>query len=131
LIHVVDASSVVAALIDDGATGRWCEARLSEADLAAPVLMPFEVANVIRRHELRGDLPASDAANALHDLRRLHIMLVPFDVVADRVWALRENLTVYDAAYAAVAEALDAKLVTLDARLATSPGLRCDVLVAP
>jgi predicted nucleic acid-binding protein len=131
LIHVVDASSIVAALIDDGPTGRWWEARLSEADLAAPVLMPFEVANVIRRHELRGDLPASDAANALHDLRRLHTMLVPFDVVADRVWALRENLTVHDAPYAAVAETLDAKLVMLDARLATSPGLRCDVLVAP
>ena len=131
MIQVVDASTVVAALLDDGPPGRWCEARLVEGDLAAPALLPFEVANVVRRLELRSVLPQSDAANALNDLRLLQVDLVPFEAVADRVWSLRHNATAYDAAYVAVAEAIDARLVTLDRRLATLPGVSCEILVGP
>jgi predicted nucleic acid-binding protein len=131
LNQVVDASAVVASLLDDGPTGQWCEARIVEGDLVAPSLMPFEVANVVRRQELRGVLPTSDAANALHDLVRLQVDLVPFEVVAERVWALRRNATAYDASYVAVAERFGARVVTLDRRLTAIPGLSCDVVVAP
>jgi predicted nucleic acid-binding protein len=131
LIQVVDASAVVAALLDDGPTGRWCEARLVEGDLVGPALLPFEVGNVVRRQELRGVLPPSDAANALHDLVSLQVDLVRFEVVAERAWALRRNATVYDASYIAVAERFAARFVTIDQRLAALPGLSCDVLVAP
>jgi predicted nucleic acid-binding protein len=131
LIQVVDASAVVAAFIDDGPTGRWCEARLVEGDLVGPALLPFEVANVVRRQELRGVLPSSDAANALHDLVSLQVDLVPFEVIAERVWELRSNASVYDASYVAVAERFGGRLVTIDRRIAATPGLSCDVLIAP
>jgi predicted nucleic acid-binding protein len=131
MIQVVDASALVAALLDDGPTGRWCEDRLVEADLVGPALLPFEVANVVRRQELRGALPRSDAANALHDLVSLQVDLVPFEVVAERAWALRRNATVYDASYVAVAERFGVRLVTIDRRIAATPGLSCEVLVAP
>lgn len=128
---VVDASAVVAALLDDGGAGRWCETRLSEGDLVAPHLMPVEVANVIRRSELRRLIDGSEAAAAFADLRRLAVELVPFEPLAERAWELRANLTMYDASYVATAELVDGPLVTLDQRLAAAPGVRCAVDVAP
>jgi predicted nucleic acid-binding protein len=56
---------------------------------------------------------------------------VPFDVLARRAWNLRDNLTTYDACYAAAAEQFELRLVTLDARLAGAPDVRCEVLVGP
>ena len=128
---VFDASAVVAALVDAGEDGRWCEAQLLEGDLVAPHLLPIEVANVIRRTEARNAIDSSDAASAVRDLRRLDVELVPFEAVADRTWELRANLTVYDACYVATAELFRCPLVTLDRRLAEAPGLRCDVTIAP
>jgi predicted nucleic acid-binding protein len=129
--QVFDASAVVAALLDDGPEGRWCDRQLLAGDLVAPDLLPIEAANIIRRTEARKAIDPSDAAAALHDLRRLDIVLVPFDSVADRAWELRANLTIYDACYVATAELCRGRLVTLDRRLARAPGLRCDVVVAP
>jgi predicted nucleic acid-binding protein len=57
--------------------------------------------------------------------------LIAYEVVAPRAWSLRQNLTLYDAWYVAVAEILDAELATLDVRLARAPGLRCGFLVPP
>jgi len=128
---VVDASAVVAALLDDGAEGRWCEGRLGEGGLVAPHLLPLEVANIIRRTEARQRIEASEAAAAFDDLRRLDVDLVPFEPIADRAWDLRSNLTVYDACYVATAELVGGRLVTLDQKLAGAPGLRCAVEVAP
>jgi predicted nucleic acid-binding protein len=130
--QVFDASAVVAALIDDGPGGRWCEGQLLEGgDLVAPHLLPIEAANVIRRTEAHRAIDPSEAAAAVHDLRRLDVELVPFDALADRAWQLRANLTMYDASYVAAAELCRCRLVTLDRRLARAPGLRCDVVVAP
>jgi predicted nucleic acid-binding protein len=56
---------------------------------------------------------------------------VPFEVIAERVWELRSNATVYDASYVAVAERFGVRLVTIDRRIAATPGLSCDVLIAP
>lgn len=128
---VVDASAVVAALVDDTAVGRWAEALLSADGLAAPHLMPFEVGNILRRASLRGEV-GDDIARLAHvDLLDLTVELVGYEALAARVWELRNSLTGDDAAYVALAEALDAPLMTLDQRLARAPGPRCAFLTPP
>jgi len=129
--QVVDASVVVAALLDSGLDGLWCEEQLQAGELMAPHLLPIEVANIIRRTEARRAIDASEAAAAVHDLRRLAVDLVPFEALAERAWELRANLTIYDACYVAAAELCDGRLVTLDRRLASAPGPRCAVEVPP
>lgn len=131
MTQVFDASAVFGALVGRSADGWWCDARLAEDMVAAPALMPFEVANVVRRHEARGALDPTAARRALDDLAGLDVDLVPFDVLAARAWELRANLTVHDASYVALAEILEARLVSLDRRLGHAPGIRCEVLVAP
>lgn len=122
---VVDASAVVAALIGGGNEGAWAESQLADDDLAAPHHMPVEVANILRRASLAGRLSADAAALAHADLLDLPIALVPYEASADRAWELRTNLSMYDAWYVALAEQIDAELVTLDRRLAAAPGPRC------
>lgn len=122
----VDASTVVAALIDNGPDGQWAITQLREAsELIAPTIMPVEVSNVLRRLEASGKLEAFVAEQALADLRSLPVVLVGFDAIADRVWDLRSNLTCYDATYVASAELTQSPLATLDSRLATAPGIAC------
>jgi predicted nucleic acid-binding protein len=126
---VVDASVVVAALVDCGSTGRWAEELLAAESLVAPHLLPVEVANVLRRSALAGDISPDVAALAHADLTDLRIELLPYALVADRIWELREAVTAYDAWYVAVAEMLDASLATLDHRLASAPGPRCQFVL--
>jgi predicted nucleic acid-binding protein len=123
---VVDASVVVAALVDGGGAGRWADALVSSDDLAAPHLMPVEVANVLRRAAGAGDISQDVAALAHGDLLALRVALFPYEPFAGRVWELRNNLTAYDAWYVAVAESLDTPLATLDRRLSTARGPRCE-----
>lgn len=94
---------------------------------AAPALVTFECANVIRRQESAGLIGVDQAAQAHADLLDLVIEQWPYEAVATRAWQLRRNLTTYDASYVALAEFLDAPLATLDRRIAGSPGLRCAV----
>lgn len=126
---VVDASLVVAALVDDGPDGRWAEGVLASGELAAPHLMPVEVAKILRRAALAGHVSGDAAALAHADLLALRVDLFPYEPFAARVWELRENLTSYDAWYVALAETLDAPLATLDRRLGRVAGLRCGVQV--
>lgn len=126
---VVDASMVVAALVDSGTDGRWAEALLTGDSLAAPHLMPAEAANILRRSAAGGVISAEQASLAHADLLDLRVELFPYAPFAARVWELRENVTCYDAWYVAVAEALGAPLATLDARLAKAPGPRCRFMV--
>ncbi len=128
---VCDASAVVTVLLDSGEGGAWLARRLSAAELYAPALLPFECSNVIRRHELGGLISSDQAAQAHADLLDLPIEIFPYEALAQRVWQLRRNLTSYDAAYVALAEALDAPLITVDRRLADAPGIICRVEVAP
>lgn len=128
---VVDASVVVAALIDSGSTGQWAEELLLQAPLHAPQLMPVEVANILRRANLCGDVGEDLAALAHRDLLALPCALFPYELVAERVWALRANLTAYDACYVALAELMDAELATLDRALARVPGPFCRFLLPP
>ena len=124
---VCDASALVALLLDGSADGRWATSILSGADLAAPSLVGFEVANIVRRHELAGLVGRDQAAQAHADLLDLAIEQWPYDLLAARAWQLRENLSIYDAGYVALAELLDADLVTLDRRIGRAPGVRCTV----
>lgn len=120
----IDASSLVAALIDTGPDGDWAQPLLTEA-LVAPPLVHAETAEVLRRAAIAGQITDDVASLAYQDMLAVSIELVPFGVVADRTWELRANVTVYDAWYVAVAEALDVPLATLDERLVRAPGPRC------
>jgi predicted nucleic acid-binding protein len=124
---VVDSSAVVAALVDGGSDGEWARAELDRTGLAAPHLMPVEVANILRRTVHAGLVTADAGALAHGDLVQLRVELFPYEPFADRVWQLRDNLTAHDAWYVALAEVLSADLVTLDARIARAAGLRCSV----
>jgi predicted nucleic acid-binding protein len=126
---VVDASLVVAALIDDGNDGRWAEQQLRSKQLAAPHLMLVEVANILRRSVLAGDISDNVGTLAHADLPLLRIELFPYEPFAERVWELRGNLTAYDAWYVALAESLRMPLATLDRNLARAPGPRCTFVV--
>lgn len=128
---VVDASLLVAALVDSGHEGRWAESALAEGHLAGPELVLVEATNILRRLEQRGDISSIEATTAHGDLLRLEIELFPFAPFAERIWALRGNLTSYDAWYVALAEALDCPLLTLDRRLSRAHGPTCDIFTSP
>ena len=125
---VVDASVVVAALVDTGPAGTWAEDILQSEPLAAPHLMPVEAANIVRRAALAGDISADVAALAHMDLTALPVEFFPYEPFAPRVWELHRNLTAYDAWYVSLAEALGARLATLDGKLRRSSGPRCTFL---
>ncbi|MDQ3716019.1 MAG: type II toxin-antitoxin system VapC family toxin [Actinomycetota bacterium] len=122
---VVDSSAVVAALVDIGSDGTWAETLLMGEALAAPHLMPAEVANILRRLSRTGELSADVAALAYADLAQLRVEFFPYEPFSERIWALRDNVTAYDAWYVALAEWLDARLITLDAKLSRASGPRC------
>ncbi|MGY2078200.1 type II toxin-antitoxin system VapC family toxin [Blastococcus sp. SYSU DS0828] len=128
---VVDASVLAAALIDGGPDGSWARAGLRGEDLAAPAHVYVEVSNVLRRAVLAGRLGADVGALAHRDLVELPLTCFPFEPLADRVWELHAGVTAYDAAYVALAEALDAPLWTLDRRLAAASGPRCTFQLPP
>ena len=90
-----------------------------------------EASNVLRRLERAGRISSLDATASHRDMLRLDIALFPFAPFAERVWALRKNLTSYDAWYVALAEALDYPLVTLDRGLSRASGPRCDFITPP
>jgi predicted nucleic acid-binding protein len=121
---------VVAALVDSGTDGRWAEALLTGDSLAAPHLLMVEAANILRRSVVSGAISAEQASMAHADLLDLRVELFPYPPFAARIWALRENVTCYDAWYVAVAETFNAPLATLDVRLANAPGPRCRFMVS-
>ncbi len=128
MTRVVDASVLVAALVDAGQAGQWAEVALAEGPLAGPELALVEASNILRRLELAGEISRLEATSAHRDLL-LALELFPFAPFAERVWALRANLTSYDAWYVALAETLDCPLMTLDRRLSRASGPRCDIIV--
>ena len=128
---VIDASVLVAALVDSGQEGRWAEAALAEGRLVGPELVLVEASNILRRLERGGEISRIEATSAHRDLVRLDIELFPFAPFAERIWALRGNLTSYEAWYVALAEALDCPLVTLDRRLGRARGPSCELIVPP
>lgn len=122
---VLDASAVLELLLG---TPSGVEVRAHVADagtaLHVPHLLDVEVAQVLRRYVRDGQLRSDEAAEALRDLRDLDLTRHAHEPLLDRIWALRHNFSAYDAAYVALAEMLDASLVTSDRRLAHAPGMR-------
>jgi predicted nucleic acid-binding protein len=120
---VVDASVVVEVLLQTE-RGIRIEARLFAPGetLHVPHLIDIEVAHALRRAWRRGAIDAVRAAEALDDLAAWALIRYPHDLFLSRIWNLRHNVTAYDAAYVALAEILDVKLLTCDAPLASSAG---------
>lgn len=126
---VVDASVIVTALGDDGPDGDQARQRLRGERLAAPHLIDLEVTSAWRRLTAAGELDERRARLALDDLHALRLDRVRHGALLDRCWELRESLTIYDAAYVALAELLEVKLLTADSKASNAPGTRCPVEV--
>lgn len=130
---VVDSSVLVVALADDGPDGDTARDRLRGEQLAAPELIDLEVLSVLRGLTHSGQVIPRRAGLAVQDLHDIPLERAPHRSLMARCWELRDNLTPYDAAYVALAEALDATLLTGDRRLSRATGPRCriEVLRAP
>lgn len=128
---VVDATVLAEGLIDSGPSGSWALGLISGNGLAAPELALPEVATVLRRALRTGTITEFGASAAHRDLIRLPIVLFGYRPFGDRIWALRETVTPYDAWYVALAESLGVPLATLDLRLSRAPGPRCEFLMPP
>jgi len=125
---VVAASAVLAVLLRTEEAAVLTERLLDRGEtLHAPHLLDLEVTQVTRRYLLAGDLDESRGAEILHDLADLPLTRYSHAPMVSRIWELRENVTAYDAAYLALAEALDAPLLTRDAKLARAPGHEASV----
>ncbi len=128
---VADASAILEVLLRTPAAPA-IEARLFEPGeaLHAPHLIDLEVLQVLRRYAAAGEISAARAREALDDLAAFRLRRWAHDPLAQRIWELRQNLTAYDAAYVALAEALGAPLLTRDRRMVSAPGIRTRVEVA-
>lgn len=121
---VLDASALVELLLGT-ARGHSIAKRIADPTIAihVPHLADVEVAQALRRYVMAAELDLPSAEAALGDLRDLDLERHAHEPLLDRVWALRANLTAYDAVYVALAEALDATLLTCDGRLSRAPGV--------
>jgi predicted nucleic acid-binding protein len=127
---VLDASAVVELLLDT-VTGRRVSTLIADAGMGlhVPHLIDVEAISALRRFAREGVVENDEAEAAVNDLLALDLQRHSHEGLLERVWALRKNLTAYDAIYVALAEALDATLITCDGRLARSPGITARVRV--
>lgn len=98
-------------------------------ELCAPSLIDVEVCHVLRRYSLLGELSARRGREAIDELTDFPLERYPHTLLLPRIWQLRNYLTAYDAAYVALAEALNAVLLTCDKKLANSIGHKATVEV--
>jgi len=125
---VLDASAAVELLLNTGPGKRLAtRLRAPEVSLHAPHLIDLEVAQTLRRYVQQATLAEERGRLALEHLTLLDLSRYAHEPFLTRIWALRENLTAYDAAYVALAEVLSAPLLTGDRRLAGAPGLGAKV----
>ncbi|WP_198587126.1 type II toxin-antitoxin system VapC family toxin [Glycomyces xiaoerkulensis] len=125
---VLDNSAFVEFLIGDTDLGRRTRKLLLGQEVAAPHVVDLECASVLRRLVRRGVLDEERASKALRLLSRFDLHRFDHTPLLPRIWQLRDNMTAYDASFAALAETLDASLVTVDSKFERTPGLRCRVL---
>jgi predicted nucleic acid-binding protein len=126
-VLVVDAPVIASFVADGGPDGDKFRARLRGESIAGPDLLRVEVMSVIRRQADAGTLTVTQANRAIEDLLDLPVAIYPTGPFLRRVWALRNNVTSYDACYVALAEALGCTLLTGDTRLANAPGTQCAI----
>lgn len=120
---VLDASAGVDLVCRNGERADRIAERLAEEfTVHVPAVFDLEVLHALRGLEAAGELPARRLAEALLDLADLRATRHDHERLRPRVWALRHNLTAYDAAYVALAELLHAPLLTIDAPLSRSSG---------
>ncbi|MGH3319246.1 MAG: type II toxin-antitoxin system VapC family toxin [Streptosporangiaceae bacterium] len=125
---VVDASLIVDALTDDGRLGDLAQAALAaDPHWVAPQHLRVEVTSAIRGRWLAGKLADERADEAVRTLNQLAVGYASWDEVAERVWELRHNLTPYDAAYVALAEARGCRVTTADRKLLNCSARRCAI----
>jgi predicted nucleic acid-binding protein len=127
---VVDASAIAELLLQTR-IGLRVERRLyqDDVDIHAPHLLDVEVLSALRRLVRAGEVTAGRASDAIEDLAMLRIIRHGHLDLAIRVWELRQNVTAYDAVYLALAESLDAPVVTCDRPLAAATGHRARIEV--
>ena len=125
---VADASAILELLLRTP-FGAAIEARLFRANetVHVPALLDLEVAQVLRRYVAKGDLAEPRARASLDLLVAFPMERYSHEPLMRRVWELRDNLTAYDAAYVALAEALRAPLLTCDSKLAAAPGTKARI----
>jgi predicted nucleic acid-binding protein len=123
-VIVVDASALLEVLLRVSPAGDIVEDRVFAPDQAVhvPHLIDLEVTQVLRKRALNGLLTIPRCLRALEDLANLQLFRHPHDFLLSRVWELRDNISAYDAVYVALAEFLNAPLLTRDRRLANAPG---------
>ena len=126
---VVDTSAVLNALVAEPRDVRLVERLFEGEELAAPHLLDVELSNALRGLARRSEISAERAADARLDFAELALTRYSHELLADRIWELRDNLTAYDAAFVSLAEALSCPLITSDAGLASSPAVRAEIVL--
>ena len=124
---VLDASVAVRALLSARETDRVLRERVRQSSCHAPHLIDAEVGSVLRRRAAAGAIEVDSAAAALRAVKNLITDRYPHTTYAEVAWALRHNVSYYDALYVALAARLGYPLLTTDARLSRAPGLPCEV----
>jgi predicted nucleic acid-binding protein len=124
---VVDASCLYELVAATGRAGQIAARLAADTDQAAPHVIDVEVLGVVRAHTLAGRLDGTAAQQAIDDLRDWPGERFGHRLLLARAWELRASVRGWDAFYVALAEALDATLVTLDRRLARASGARCEI----
>jgi predicted nucleic acid-binding protein len=129
-VIVLDASAAIEWLLKSSAGIKIDRRIFSRSEsLHAPHLLDIEVAQVLRRYVREKTITAQRGQEALEDLAGLPLDRYPHDFLIPRVWELRATLTAYDAVYVALAELLDAPLLTCDRRIASASGHAANVEV--
>ena len=126
---IVDASCLFEVVADAASAEAVRSHLVEDQDHAAPHLVDAEVLSVVRRHHLIGELDVTAARLAIDDLRDWPGERVGHRGLLERAWELRDRVRPWDGLYVALAEAFEARLLTLDRRLARVGGLGCEVIV--
>ncbi|WNF28753.1 type II toxin-antitoxin system VapC family toxin [Streptomyces sp. C11-1] len=126
-VQVLDTSALVEFLVGSDALAERVRTRTAGSRLAAPHAVDLECASVLRGLVRGNKLPESEAVRALDLLGRMQLHRYDHAPLLPRIWELRHNMWPYDASYVALAEMLNAELVTANRKLAAAPGLRCTV----
>ena len=124
---VVDTSAVLNALIADPPAAGLIERLGDGGEIGVPHLIDVEALHVLRRLVRLGEVSADRASDARSDLASLALTRYPHEPLAARIWELRDNVTAYDAAFVALADALAVPLITCDARLAEASGTHASI----
>jgi predicted nucleic acid-binding protein len=127
-VIIVDSSLVADFLLKANERQDIVEVISRQRNLAAPSLIEYELGNILRKHNVRGDLDDKGAVDAFASFKLMRIRIFQASHLKARAWELRKNVTFYDASYVALAELLRVPLYTLDKRLAAAPGHGAEII---